>query len=111
MIFKQRNSKSFFLALFAVLPLQACAQNPSIDQDAKEIEKTICRLSDVDEISRRLSDMGIESYLSEKEKQLNAIKQQEERKGLVSSAVAITVQYDPNRKVTSCSVRVVHTGP
>lgn len=111
MISKQKKGKNLLFALSALLSLLACAQPELVDKDAKEIEKSICRLSNIDEVSRRLRDIGIEPHLIDEERQLNAIKPQEKRSGLVSSTIVITLQYSLSRTVTSCSVRVVHTGP
>jgi hypothetical protein len=102
----------FACLLVTVLVTQACAKAASVDLKAESdrLSRVVCAQKTVADAQRALDTLKVEYHLSDSPMQLNAIRRYNEDQ-LVSSAIAITIGFDVDRKVTGCKVEILHTGP
>lgn len=98
--------------LIAILTTQACANAVSVNlkEESERLTREICSQKTLADAQRALDSQRLEYYLNEPQMQLNAIKRYDEDQ-IVSSAIAITVVFGGDRRVISCKVEILHTGP
>jgi hypothetical protein len=81
-----------------------------IEHDRALIQEKVCSKKTLPELQAALTALSITYYVHENNRLLNAIRRYNEEK-LVSTAITIQAGFDLDKKITSCEVRILHTGP